>query len=153
MARSKGFYDKETGRVIWVPIEKLQDLQIERRNNPVAPSVIGDAMDPLKSPKGVWCDSKAKWEQQVEKEGFRIRGDEEKAVGHGFFAPDTKEWLKSVEDDLEQATQRAAAALKDGHHKAGESQLIPENRVEHAKHVNELFKSTTGKDPVIKGGI
>lgn len=153
MARFKGFCDKETGKVIWVPLEAVQDLQIERRNNPVAPNIIGDTMDPLKSPKGVWCDSKAKWEQQVESEGFRIRGDDEKATGHGWEAPSDAKWFKEVEADLEQATQRAYNELKDGNHKAGESSLIPENRVEHAKHVNELFKSTTGKDPIIKGSL
>jgi hypothetical protein len=147
MTRQRGFYNKKTGKVVWVDLEKIQDFCIEKRNNPVAPAVIGDAMDPLKTPNGVWCDSKAIYDRTVESEGYRIQGDNEKAQGGGWEAETTEKWLNDVEADVEQATHRAINDLRYDAHEFSE-----DSRAQ-ADDINSKFKAVTGKEPTVKGGL
>ena len=147
MARFRGFYDKHLGKVVWVPEERVLDMRAKRRNNPVAPAVFGDTMDPIKGPDGEFYDSKVQYESAVESKGFRILGDTEKPSGAGWEAPTTKEWLDEVAEDADQACRRAMNDLR-----YGQNSLSEEDK-EYAKTVNEIYKSKTGKEPVITGGI
>ena len=133
-----GVWCSKEHRMKWYRKEDVEDANTRRRNNPVAPYVRGDYMDPLKHPgDGQFYDSKAAFDAKS------------KELGLAPWEP-PKDWNKDgttigadedlIEADLDQALYRAYHELKnDGANLDDEGQL-------RAKEINEQISAVTGKD-------
>jgi hypothetical protein len=141
MSREVGFYDKETGEVRWVPVEKLKDYAAERRKNPVAPMIIQDTIDWMKHPgDGRFYDSRSAFEQ-VNKAMGLVQRDIPKDFDFdrdGTTRSLSKEELASIEADIDQATQRTYHGLKN------DAINLTEDQRQYAKAVNETLEATIG---------
>lgn len=147
MTREMGFFDKETGEIRWVPVEKLKDYAAERRKNPVAPMIIQDTIDWMKHPgDGRYYDSRSSFEQTSKAMGL-VQSDIPKDFDYQrdtMIRDLSKAEIDAIGQDIEQASHRAYHALRDG------AQPLTDEQREYAAVVNESFTTATGKAPVVK---
>lgn len=144
MAREYGFYDKETGTVRWLPYEVVQDHLVKQRQNPKAPYIRCDTMEPLKHQgDGKVYDSKSAFDATSKALGLVEWQPPKDWNTNGTFNPAAID-EKEIAADIERAQLEALNDLKWGNIK------LTEEQKEGARNFNENYKAVTGKEPIIK---
>lgn len=140
--RARGYWCTKRNCMIWYTHDELKDLAIQRARNPIAPYVIQDSMDALKHPgDGRLYDSKSSFDQASKAMGLTAWEPPKNWDSNGTYQePDEK----LIEQDMNQAVERAYNDLKWGDTK------LDDNQQQAAKEINEKYKAVTGKEPTLK---